>query len=279
MQRLNLFPFDIIAGQTERSTSYYTPITDDQQAIQIYNDTITLMKSDSLFSLSPDSQQMITQIQHLPQSDYITIIKFVSSKKTVHSITNPSLLPNHIYFHFERFITKSLGKLHQHNTDSSIQLDSVLQSNDTLEGIYYVGGFILRKLKKMTGWTNEELEQLTLWSIPSETGVPSTWNDLISRGGLLDISSDLFQLLKLMDKIATAYLNNINRNCNLTQIIMKCILQQPEIISMTCRTSTDLIYAIAEFFTRVRCKAFVKGKVNYLSTSLRQNLMGLHGAS
>ena len=165
MQRLNLFPFDIITGQTERSTSYYTPITGDRQAIQIYNDTITLMKSDSLFSLSPDSQQMITQIQHLPQPDYITIIKFVSSKKTVHSITNPSSLPNHIYFHFERFITKSLGKLHQHNTDSSLQLDSILQSNDTVEGIYYVGGFILRKLKKMTGWTNEELEQLTLWSI------------------------------------------------------------------------------------------------------------------
>ena len=255
------------------------PEINDDLALEIYTQSILSMQSDQLFQ-TPSGTTLINTIQELTSEEQIEIINFISSNQNVHSIDNPSTLPNHAYFQLARFITRQLGTLNNVNTaiETDLDISNISQSDDTLQGIYYVGGSIIRRLQKGS-WEGEDREQITVWSIPAESGVPSAWKELVDRGGLLDISSEFYDILKLMDVIATACLQSVSIDCNLTEKVMGCILRQNQLLDLVTSVSTELLHSVAKMFTKVRCKAFVQGKVEYASTSLRQNLMGSHGLS
>lgn len=247
-------------------------------AAGIYTAALESMKADPIFLL-PTGAQMLVTIQLLSQRELTDIVRHISSHKNIHCSINPSTLDNHVYFQLEQFVTQALGQLQDKQTDE-VEFPSVCQTDDTLQGIYYVGGSIACRLKRNPTWDGEDREQINLWSLQSsESEVPSAWTDLVSRGGLCDISADLFEILKLMDSIATTALQSISGDCNLTVNVMESVLSHPQIHSLVTGISVELLHSVAKMFTKVRCKAFVQGRVAYMSTSLRQNLMGSHGSS
>ena len=110
------------------------------------------MQSDQLFQ-TPSGTTIINTIKELTTREQIDIINIISSNQNVHSINNPSNLPNHIYFQLARFITRQLGNLKNVSTASETDVDisHISQSDDTLQGIYYVGGQLSGGCKRGPG--------------------------------------------------------------------------------------------------------------------------------
>ena len=214
-----------------------------------------------------------SDIQQLSQTDASSLINHIASFKTIHNTDNPSTLCNVSYFHFEKLAKKHIGRCRQHQHVSSSA--TIQQSDDSLQAIYYVGGWVLRKLKSM-GWESvTEWDILNEWECNEREGnLPGHWTELVDRGGLIHISQELFVILKTMDSICSVALAKVKNNCNLTALLMDAILEDEPFQASTDHIPFAILYSMCRMFTRVRCRAFVVGKKTNKSSSLRQNLMG-----
>lgn len=224
-----------------------------------------------------DGKDILQDVERLSDDSLSSIIVEVASHQDVVRYQLPnSPLPRHTTAHLMRFISRTLGaKSKSEGIKTSSEIEKLPRSNQALQALYYVCGFLLRKLKSRK-WDAETIDILNEWSVPSE-GMPCQWTDLQGRGGLNHVSEEFFALVTEMDSIATDTLNCVNTNCNVINLLM-CNMLEHDVFSAHCEKmnlNCELAYQLSMSFVKVRCKAFIKAEVQQTaSASLRQNLTG-----
>ena len=97
---------------------------------------------------SEHAKDIITEIKGMSQAEYTKAILNISTAPYIHSTSTKES-----YSHFERFVKQELGKSKKDNSFESLEeLETFTQSEDTLQALYYVGGYMLRKLK-LKNWS------------------------------------------------------------------------------------------------------------------------------
>ena len=195
----------------------------------------------------------------------------VIATKSITVIPESSILSSYTMAHLVRFIRKAMGASTKETCDQQT-VDNII-SDETKQALYYICGFILRKLKS-DRWDPETLDIINEWGVPGEN-LPSQWTELQDRGGLVGVSKEFFDIVQSMYNMTASTLSSIKSNCSLNDLLMESMISQDYFSVLCDKFGFDLLYKSALYFTKVRCKAWVKAKkTSTVSASLRQDMMG-----
>ena len=237
----------------------------------IMKTTNTMINSDPIINKTQAGIKLKEEIERITTNDFSKIVSDVIATKSITVIPESSILSSHTMAHLVRFIRKAMGASTKETSDQQT-IDNII-SDETNQALYYICGFILRKLKG-DRWDPETLDVINEWGVPGEN-LPSQWTQLQDRGGLVGVSKEFFDIVQSMYKMTASTLSSIKSNCSLNDLLMESMIAQ-DYFSMLCdKFGFDLLYKSALYFTKVRCKAWVKAtKTSTVSASLRQDMMG-----
>ena len=237
----------------------------------IMKTTNTMINSDPIINKTQAGIKLKEEIERITTNDFSKIVSDVIATKSITVIPESSILSSYTMAHLVRFIRKAMGASTKETSDQQT-VDNII-SDETKQALYYICGFILRKLKS-DRWDPETLDIINEWGVPGEN-LPSQWTELQDRGGLVGVSKEFFDIVQSMYKMTASTLSSIKSNCSLNDLLMESMIAQ-DYFSMLCdKFGFDLLYKSALYFTKARCKASVKAtKTSTVSASLRQDMMG-----
>lgn len=146
----------------------------------IMKTTSTMINSDPVINKTPAGIKLKEEIERITTNDFSKIVSDVIATKSIIVIPESSILSSYTMAHLVRFIRKAMGASTKETSDQQT-VDNII-SDETKQALYYICGFILRKLKS-DRWDPETLDIINEWGVPGEN-LPSQWTELQDRGGV-----------------------------------------------------------------------------------------------
>lgn len=184
---------------------------DTTMALAIYAKVPKNMKSDHPYQHTEIGKRVVLELESKTDEDKIKLVTKViqirsDSKQFVKlpaTLSNLNLADNHM----ANYLLK--GNLQQ---AENIQADSTQPISGNLrQATEYVGGSIIRSLRKVKILTSDQSETVQSWEAAKPVNETS-WTRLQDRGELLYISACFLKFLIILDSISTSTLSNVNNN-------------------------------------------------------------------
>lgn len=158
-------------------------------------------------------------------------------------------------------------------------------SQDDLKALYYVGGFVLKKLIQFYNNSSPDVVEI-IHSFKTDDSLlhAASWTQTLSMGNLMMISDDYFELLIKVESVCYESLSSNNlRNCFLTDFLVESCMASQIIRAMWEKLvghsdKEFILERLVRFFSRTRAQAYVNHLNRQLqvvtsSASLRQSLV------